>query len=163
MSYASSVVDRYRAKSVRMRRVVESLFFGKLRGSPARRAETMVGGGLRLSPLAETLLRGYSGVYALEETTEELSGKVLGFIRLEEKRDKDFVRSLLGLKAAPHFKRMILSIILNLFFKLPLCVLLTIMTIMLAERLNVLYPGVVEVESPGFVVVVFVLIAILFY
>ena len=163
LAYASLVLDRYRLKISRTRKVIESLFFGRVTSGAPKMSTYPEVGGLRLSPLAETLLRGYSGIYALEETTEELSGKVLGFVKAEERRNKEVVRSLLGMKAEPHFSRMILSIIVSLFLKLPLCVLMTLLTLMLAESFGIIYPNVVEVQSPSFIVLVFILVVVVFY
>lgn len=163
LAYATSVLDQYRLKISRIQRVIESLFFGKTRKVKQAVSTAPETGGLRLSALAETLLRGYSGVYALEETTEELSSKVLGYVKTEERRSRDAVFSLIGMKAEPHFSRMILSIVINLFLKLPLCVLMTLLTLTLAEGLSFVYPDVVEVQSPSFIVLVFILVMILFY
>jgi len=163
LAYASLVLDRYRLKISRTRKVIESLFFGRVTSGAPKTSTYPEAGGLRLSPLAETLLRGYSGIYALEETTEELSGKVLGFVKAEERRNKEVVRSLLGMKAEPHFSRMILSIVVSLFLKLPLCVLMTLLTLMLAESFGIIYPNVVEVQSPSFIVLVFILVVVVFY
>ncbi len=165
LAYAAHVIDRYRTKTIRMKKTIESLFYG--RTSYESSIETPIsmeeGGGLRFSPLAELLLRGYTGIYALEETTEELSGKVLGFLKLEERRDKDVMRLLFGSKAAPHFERMILSIILNLFFKLPLCVILTLITLALADVIGSIYPDVAEAQSPAFIVLIFAFVSLIFY
>lgn len=163
LAYATSILDQYRLKISRTKKVIESLFFGITRKMEQAISTVSEAGGLRLSALAETLLRGYSGVYALEETTEELSSKVLGYIKTEERRNRDVVLSLIGIKAEPHFSRMVLSIVTNLFLKLPLCVLMTLLTLTLAKSFSVIYPDVVEVQSPSFIVLVFVLVMILFY
>ena len=164
LAYAADVIDRYRTKINRVRKTVESLFYGRTMGIEVEQSSRETeGSALRLSPLAEILLRGYSGIYALEETTEELSGKVLGFLKLEEKRDRELIGSLLGVRASPHFERMILSIILNLFFKLPLCVILALATLGLASVTSQIYPGVVEAQSPSFIVLIFTFVSVIFY
>ncbi len=163
LAYASSVIDGYRLKYNRMKQMVTTLLMGKTRSAEGGRETSVEGGGIRLSPLAEILLRGYTGVYALEETTEELTGKIVGFVSTEGKRDKRLIEALTGVSAAPHFERMILSIILGLFFKLPLCVILVIFTLVLAQMIGSNFKGVVEAGSPSFIVLTFVLVAVIFY
>ena len=141
LAYAATIIDEYYKKIDRLSKSFREILMGQIRSelvTSERESESV--SKLRLSPLALLMLRGYSGMYALEETGEELSSKVAGLIRSEGKNDREFVTSILGLKSVPRFTTTVLSIITGLLVKLPLAILLTLLAFILANSFGSLYP-----------------------
>ena len=164
LAYAATIIDEYYKKIDRLSKSFREILMGQIQSElVASERESESVSKLRLSPLALLMLRGYSGMYALEETGEELSSKVAGLIRSEGKNDREFVTSILGLKSVPRFTTTILSIITGLLVKLPLAILLTLLAFILASSFGSLYPELVEVRTPAFSLIIFTLIVVLFY
>jgi len=164
LAYAATIIDEYYKKIDRLSKIFREILMGQIQSeSVASERESESVSKLRLSPLALLMLRGYSGMYALEETGEELSSKVAGLVRSEGKNDREFVTSILGLKSVPRFTTTILSIITGLLVKLPLAILLTLLAFILASSFGSLYPELVEIRTPAFSLIIFTLIVVLFY
>lgn len=164
LAYAATIIDEYYKKIDRLSKSFREILMGQIRSelvTSERESESV--SKLRLSPLALLMLRGYSGMYALEETGEELSSKVAGLIRSEGKNDREFVTSILGLKSVPRFTTTVLSIITGLLVKLPLAILLTLLAFILANSFGSLYPELVEIRTPAFSLIILTLIVVLFY
>ncbi len=166
LAYASTIIDGYTKKIDRLGKGLHEILLGKVSSENTireREEEIRSASKLRFGPLATLMLRGYGGVYALEETSEEVLSKVVGLLRSEGEQNAEIIEAVLGLRSIPRFTTTMLSIVMGLLIKLPLSILLTLLAFALVGILGRLYPELVEVRTPAFALIVFSLIVAIFY
>ncbi|MCR8433203.1 MAG: hypothetical protein NDP13_00310 [Crenarchaeota archaeon] len=165
LAFISTITSENIRKLDRIYKALHEIFAGKTLSETSLDRKEIIdtASKLKFSPLALIMLRGQSGIYALEETSGEVLSKVAGFLKSRSAQDTDFIKAALGLKVIPQFRFVLLSITSSLLLKLPLAVLSTLLAYYLAAVLSNLYPEVVEVRTPMFSLVVFLLFVLIFY